>query len=101
MLQAHEGVANWQLRAKSCLFWPNFNKDIKGNCRSVKFVKKAKTHKPKKHWNHMKYPLDYGKLLVLIYSHGMGTNICFCVIITLSFPSTRKYIVDSPLDKQL
>ena len=60
---------------------------LKLKCRSVKFVKKAKTHKPKKHWNHMKYPLDHGKLLVLIYSHGMGTNICLCVIITLSFPS--------------
>ena len=28
---------------------------LKLKCRSVKFVKKAKTHKPKKHWNHMKY----------------------------------------------
>ena len=26
--QAHQGVDKCRLRAKSCVFWPNFNKDI-------------------------------------------------------------------------
>ena len=30
-----------------------------------------------------------------------GDEYLLCVIITLSFPSSRKYIMDSPLDKQL
>ena len=32
---------------------------LKLKCRSVKLAKKAKTHKPKKHWNHIKYPFTW------------------------------------------
>ena len=45
--QAHQGVEKCQLRARSCVFWPDINKDIES--KNVKFAKKVKTHKPKKH----------------------------------------------------
>ena len=33
----------------------------------------------------MKYVLDHGKLLVLIYSHGMGTKICLLACENIRF----------------
>ena len=98
--QTQQGTAKCKLRAKS-YFGLILTRTLKLKCRSVKVVKKSKTNKSKKHCNHLKYLLDHGKFLVLIYSHGMRTKIYLYMIINLSFPFSRKYQVDSPLDKQL
>ena len=67
------------LRSASCeqghaYFGRILTRTLRLEYKNVKSVKKAKTHKPRKHWNHMKYLLDHDKLLELICSRGMGMN---------------------------
>ena len=57
--QAHQGVAKCQIQAKPVYFGLILTRTLKLKCRSVKSVKKGKTHKPTKQWNHMKFLLDH------------------------------------------
>lgn len=56
--QAHQGVE----KQGHVYFGRILTRTLRLEYKNVKSAKKAKTHKPRKHWNHMKYLLDHGKL---------------------------------------
>ena len=45
--QAHQGVAKCQLRAKSCVFWPNINKDIEARVQKCEICQESQNTQTK------------------------------------------------------
>ena len=72
LVQNHKEMISWRryirltkvlrsasYKQKPVYFGLILTRTLKLKCRSVKFVKKAKTHKPTKQWNHMKFLLHH------------------------------------------
>ena len=59
--QAHQFkvLRSASYKQKPVYFGLILTRTLKLKCRSVKFVKKAKTHKPTKQWNHIKFLLHH------------------------------------------
>ena len=45
--QAHRSVDKCQLRAKSCVFWPNINKDIEDRVQKCKICRESQNTQAK------------------------------------------------------
>lgn len=69
--------------------------------RDVRYVKKIKSHKPKKRWNLMKYPQGLSRLLVGtdLFSSKGDEYLLICDHYSPNFPSSGKSQVDSPQKK--
>ena len=67
--QAHHGVAKCQLRAKSCVFWPNVNKDIKAKVQKCEISQESQNTQTKETLEPHKVPIHMEWGGISAFSH--------------------------------